>query len=326
MRLFAIATVRNESDIIGLNVRYHLWRGVDRFFIVDNGSTDGTTECLSRLARDRRVSWTRDDGPWHQAEAQTELARTAARAGADWVVSIDADEFWTPAGRGDSLQRALADCRGEAVRVPVVNFVQDRRAGDLRPGLVLSMVYRVASPVGPPEACEQLVEAGEIAYVEMEYSPKVIARASEAMGFITGAHGVAGLTPIEVVATDRIVCLHAPLRARSILESKAEQGQRCEAAGRLPGEAWHVRRWYRLADQPGALDAEWAANSQRDGTLQVGGREHRLVRDTRLRDAVRRFSVRGRFSSWRARVRVVRGPGSGVEPSERPPGAGGRPG
>lgn len=303
MNLFAISTVRNEADIIELNIRYHLRRGVDRFFIIDNGSIDGTAQRLARLARDSRVEWTRDEGDWHQADAQTELARRAARAGADWVLAIDADEFWTPSAGASSLKEALANCRGDAVQAQVVNFVQDRRQAELRPGLLLSMIYRIETPIGPPEDCQRLVESRQIAYLEMEYPPKVIARASETLAFAAGAHAVMGMSPDALYRTEQIVCLHAPLRARRILESKAEQGHRCEIAGRQPGEAWHVRRWYRLAGQAGELDKEWAANSQTNGILSVGGHNHALVYDTRLRDAVRPFFGLRSLASWPSRSR-----------------------
>ena len=46
--------VRDEADIIELNLRYHHAQGVDEFIVTDNGSTDGTLEVLERW-RDRRL-------------------------------------------------------------------------------------------------------------------------------------------------------------------------------------------------------------------------------------------------------------------------------
>ncbi len=100
MKVYGVSMVRNEADIVRVNVLYHLALGFDRFLIVDNGSSDGTTEILKDLGRDPRVRWTRDEGVYRQAEITTELAREALRDGADWVVPTDADEFWhAPRGK-----------------------------------------------------------------------------------------------------------------------------------------------------------------------------------------------------------------------------------
>ena len=77
MQLWAVMIVRNEVDILALNVLHHLSMGVDRFLIVDNGSTDGTGAVLGLLARDRPIRWTIDSGPARQSQLLTELAREA---------------------------------------------------------------------------------------------------------------------------------------------------------------------------------------------------------------------------------------------------------
>jgi hypothetical protein len=84
------------------------------------------------------------------------------------------------------------------------------------------------------------------------------------------------------------VCLHAPLRARSVLESKADAGRPLEEVEEYLGPAWHVKRWRTLA-QEHALDLEWVANSYANDGLDVYGVRHELVIDTTLRDVVRRW-------------------------------------
>jgi hypothetical protein len=101
-----------------------------------------------------------------------------------------------------------------------------------------------------------------------------------------GNHGVEGIAA-GAATTDRILCLHAPLRARALLTGKLDQGRRViEDEGRQ--DYWHVRRWWRLARE-GNIDAEWAANSYEDGSLVVGGHTRPLITDFRLRDAVAAF-------------------------------------
>ena len=81
MELVGLMLVRNEADIVRVNLLHHLAQGIDRFLVVDNVSTDGTDCVLAKLARGGRVRWTRDDGPYRQAEITTELDREAFRGG-----------------------------------------------------------------------------------------------------------------------------------------------------------------------------------------------------------------------------------------------------
>src|SRR5512143_161327 len=94
MKVFGLMIVRNEVDILRINVLHHFSLGVDRFLIVDNGSTDGTDGVLRELSANGRLEWRRDGGPYRQSEITTELAQEAFRQGADWVIPVDADEFW----------------------------------------------------------------------------------------------------------------------------------------------------------------------------------------------------------------------------------------
>ena len=107
MKLVETLVVRDEADIVGTQIRYHLNAGVDFVIATDHESQDGTTEILESFARDgylRRISVQGEmyDGPW-----RTHMARLAATEhGADWVINTDADEFWMP--RGGTLKELLA--------------------------------------------------------------------------------------------------------------------------------------------------------------------------------------------------------------------------
>ncbi len=283
MHLVAVMVVRNEADILAVNLAHHRAQGVTSFRIMDNGSTDGTIQALKRLARRYPLRWTRDEGQFHQSEATTQMARQAAREGAEWILPIDADEFWTAApGR---IVDALEATDAGALEVPVVNFVQDRRVRRARPGSLLRMTYRVASAIGPPERCEQLVRSGSIAFVEMEYPPKWLSRASPEMCIAAGSHRIDGVPGRKETASG-MVCLHAPLRARSLMVAKADHGRRLIEAGYPSAHGWHVQRWYELG-QEGNLDGEWIANSATRGRLGFPERACPLVGDWRLHDVVR---------------------------------------
>ncbi|HVH26171.1 MAG TPA: class I SAM-dependent methyltransferase [Vicinamibacterales bacterium] len=280
--IFAVMMVRNEADIIRVNLLYHLAFGIDQVLVIDNGSTDRTAAILEEFADTKRVHVFSRPGPFHQAETTTEFAREAFLRGARWVLPIDADEFWhTPGGR---LRDILDDSAG-ALAVDVVNFVQERAQVVPSPRGILTMTRRVPEPIGTSGDAAELVESGRVSFVECRYPPKHISRGSIALRIAQGNHAVCG-TDGPVKETAAIVCLHAPLRARAALDTqKVEQGRRVEEVNHYLQQAWHVRRWRRLSDE-GRMDAEWAANSYLDDCLDVGGEKHPLTVDTTLAEIV----------------------------------------
>jgi glycosyltransferase involved in cell wall biosynthesis len=282
--IFAIMMVRNEADIVRVNLLYHLGIGIDHVLVVDNGSTDGTLGILEELATTSRVHVVSRPGPFYQAETTTEFAREAFLRGARWVLPIDADEFWhVPGGRLRDVLDEAADAG--ALEVEVVNFVQRREQETLDTRALVTMTRRVPTPVGNSGDASELVESSRISFVECRYPPKYVSRATIALQIGQGNHSVTG-TDGPLRKTAAIVCLHAPLRARAALAvQKVEQGRRVEEVNHYLRQAWHVRRWRRLADE-GGIDAEWAANSYREDCLDVDGAKHPLAIDTSLRELV----------------------------------------
>lgn len=100
MRVSAFTCVRDESDIVEPFVR-HTLAFVSNLYIVDHGSTDGTSEILTALRNEGLpIHVSRDDSLGnHQANRMTSMMIRAAReTGADWLLPLDADEFvcWRP--------------------------------------------------------------------------------------------------------------------------------------------------------------------------------------------------------------------------------------
>lgn len=283
MKIFGVALVRNEADIIGITVRYHLALGFDGFFIIDNGSTDDTRSVLKQLGKDKRVRWTRNESPYRQSQLTTELARDAFRDGADWVAPVDADEFWYAPQR--NFRAVLAETSAAALRIELVNFVQRREQLNFAPDALRSMTMRVAEPIGPMGRCRELVESQQISYIEMMYPPKHISRASAELQIGMGNHTLQGISG-SIETSQAVKILHAPLRCRAILESKADHWHRTEhLVDQQQGENWHLQRFARLQTEH-TLDSEWCANSSSDGALDVYGMRHPLISDWALRDAV----------------------------------------
>jgi hypothetical protein len=283
MKVAGLMVVRDEADIVGVNLAHHRRAGIDEFWIIDNGSTDATSDVLRRASRRGGVHWRRDDGPFAQSAMTTELARDARRSGADWVVAIDADEFWVTDGRDlHDVLRAVEDDVG-ALAADVVNYVQGRWVTTAGPASLLTMTRRAPDAVGSSEQAHWLVEHRHAGYVETAYPSKLVSRASASMTIAPGNHGVEGVDG-TVEPTRAITCLHAPLRARDRIVVKGAHADRMPEAAFGRGDGWQPRRWRDLP--PSSIDDEWRANSYDDLDLDVFGFAHPLVVDTRLRDAV----------------------------------------
>ncbi len=286
MKLTAVMMVRNEEMVLPVNLAYHRSLGVDEFWIIDNGSTDGTIEFLSASERIHGdIHWRSVPEPLHQGEATTSIAAEAIKAGADWILPIDADEFWW--SEEGALRGTLVEASDVGALVcGVDNFVQRRSVYHERSDSLMTMTYR-AEPIGTTESARELVETGEIGFVEIVYPPKQILRAAGDLTIGIGNHSAENLAgPADACSTIRV--LHAPIRSRSALVQRAEHGRRREAVYSSLNASWHLRRWARLADE-GTIYDDWRANSQKFGRLQVGGGRRKLVRDLRLKSAVAPF-------------------------------------
>jgi len=128
-RLIMTILCKDESDIIEANIRVHAALGVDAFAVMDNGSTDGTREVLSRLQEEFELHVIDREGVYDQSNWMTELAHYARdEMGADWVISNDADEFWLPQSER-SLKAILAQS-GSVLTCHRYNMLMDERACD----------------------------------------------------------------------------------------------------------------------------------------------------------------------------------------------------
>jgi hypothetical protein len=285
VKVIGISLVRNEADVIGVTIAHHLALGLDGIVVADNGSTDGTDEVLRRISKgESRLRWRRDESPFDQAVLTTRLAREAYDLGADWVVPFDADEFWWAGGK--DLKTILARTDASVLSVELVTFVQARRHVRSTTLALADITWRPANQLEPDRDTRDLIEARQLACLEMAALRKLVFRANPKLEVGRGNHKIAGVagTPEKC---DSIKCLHAPLRSREVLEARAEREGRLEDAGIRADTTggWRTGYWIRTAKE-GMMEQEWAANSCEDGYLDVYGKKHRVVFDPRLRNAV----------------------------------------
>jgi hypothetical protein len=282
MKVVGLYMVRNEVDIIETNLRHHLATVLDEAIVLDNGSSDGTLELLVDLAGELPLQLTVEDGSQYQSGRTTRMARYATQQGADWVLPIDADEFWV-AGETPFrtvLEEAPADAR--ALFVDVVQYVQRRDVLVAQPGVLATVTMRPERTIGTPEDARRLVQSGTVGWLELPYAPKAVHRALPDV-FVSHGNHLSGVT--GGVPTDALTCLHAPLRARSMLIGKLDHGRRALEEGSSAEASWHLKRWWQMA-RAGTIDREWEALSYEDGAITVDGARHELVPDDRLQQTV----------------------------------------
>ncbi|MFC2170383.1 glycosyltransferase family 2 protein [Calditrichota bacterium] len=109
MRIGGVISVRDEEQLVELNLRYHLdVQGFDTILIIDNGSTDNTFRILTEM-NDSRVIIKRTTPETGLAQDVVSTIGTKELFdiyGCDWVIPIDGDEFWVSSTLG-TIRNAL---------------------------------------------------------------------------------------------------------------------------------------------------------------------------------------------------------------------------
>lgn len=144
MKLVLISMVRNEADVIELFVRYHA-DFVDEFVIADHKSLDDTREILSELVVEGlpiRLCEV-DDAAFDQARRLTELMRRAAgECRAEWILSLDADEFLVSRSGRDLRSAVEALPQAAPARLAWLNYVPTDQDPQNEPNLLERITYR----------------------------------------------------------------------------------------------------------------------------------------------------------------------------------------
>lgn len=115
--------VKNEEQLLELNLRFHKAMGVAGFIITDNNSTDGTRDIIRRY-QERGWVLAVIDEPGEDYRQQQWVDRMVMMAknvfAADWIINADADEFWwAPSG---SLVTEVSDERANVLECDVVGM------------------------------------------------------------------------------------------------------------------------------------------------------------------------------------------------------------
>jgi hypothetical protein len=248
MRLFGVAMVRDEADVIEAFVRHNL-SVLDGLAIVDHGSLDGTGEILAELATEGLpllVAKASEPG-FFQSRHLTALARQMlSRQSADFVFVLDADEFLKIESRA-LLEAALAAVpAGMHALVHWLTYVPD----DLES----------AQPFGPGHLWWRLKR-------ERHSMHKVVvsrALLTEVDACITDGNHLVSRPGLEApprharLPAGIAAYAHCPVRSRDQLAAKVITGYLADLAAQAPGRefAHHWGELYEMLRAGATLTAD----------------------------------------------------------------------
>lgn len=216
MKVAAVSTVRNEADIIGATLTHLYNEGVSNVYIYDGMSTDGTRDVLAGFPC--RVY--DDDAPIHrQPFLMTKLVQQAYEEGADWILCVDADEFWyAPSGLTIADELAAIPSEVGMVHVPMFHHLD----------------YDYREPAAKP-------------------LPKVAVRATDGIWIANGNHAATGT--IGATLTGNLAIREIQFRGFEHFVRKI--GERCETLDPSlpPGEGTHQTQYRGWSKEQ--LEPEW---------------------------------------------------------------------
>jgi hypothetical protein len=265
VKIAMLLVVRDDADIVGAHLAFHLNTGVDVVVVTDHGSTDGTADLLEPYARDGSVRVLRRQGDSDDRAWRRDMARLAIdELGADWIIDSQVDEFWLPRAEGMKELLAVIPARYGAVQALAWTFVP--LAADAAPFWERMTVRTVAPALDLEQTLRPIVRA----------TPRVAVGESR-LAAIDGRAPLRAWYPVEV--------FRFPLRDPE------------QAALRLAGRSGATgprseieERFLTTAD---TLDAAWRDVVVDTASLEHGLAEGTYVQDKRLCKALRSLENSG---------------------------------
>lgn len=269
MRLAMTLLVSDEDDLVEANLAYHFARGVDCAVVTANHVSDATLDVLERAAASNRVLVIHEPGGDHaQGRWATRMARLACtHFGADWIINLDADEFYWPE-ESDGLNEIFAAIpeRWGLLEIPFCHFLPPRHEGGTFPDHLRVREVRSLKPRGH------------------SHLTKVAHRASPQVTVSRGCHHVTDVDFEPVPVWRPILALHFPLRGYAQFERKVIKSGEATEVNRDPRN--HSERnqerleLYREGRLPQfyadfVLDEKAEARGRAEGRLVVDERLHR---------------------------------------------------
>ena len=258
MKIVATLRVKDEIELIEQCIGHLRAIGVDHIVACDMNSTDGTYEVLQSHSSDDDFWVCRlDDRIEDEPRVLTALVKSAR---ADWVICLDADEFWIPAT--GLLKDCTALAGADVVSLDRFN-IPVGPDGPMIPSELRPPRYADLLLLMPPaeDGQDYLRAHAGAPWIWVRMEPKVMARPKRMKQLEYAGHDVfpVDATRLRRSTSDELLIAHLPFTTRSRFHRKVENIRRTLGthdeffSGDL---AWHWRRWLEMAEQ-GRLDEEF---------------------------------------------------------------------
>lgn len=266
MKLVMTLLVRDEADVIAINLEHHLAQGVDAFIVTDNGSVDATLQILRQYEQRGVLELIREPAQTYaQAVWVTRMAERAAAINADWVIHADADEFWIAAQPGRRLRDVVS-------QLPATDPVH--------------RVQRWNAVLRRSQADQDRIEPRQIRWYDSNsrnsknkpLPPKVLHRGRSGVQIGQGNHSLTWPDPdVPIRSNSDLLILHLPLRGYRHYERKIRQGGRAYAANPdLPASVGNTWRQEHLLYLAGDLPERWREQLLPGHAWHIGRRSGRF--------------------------------------------------
>jgi hypothetical protein len=107
-RLGLLAIMKNEALNLAEWLEHYRWQGVDKIYLIDNGSTDGSVELLRPWMESGLVELIVLTEKYAQEKHyRTAFGHFRIRDQVEWLMMADVDEFWYARHAGSSIAQAL---------------------------------------------------------------------------------------------------------------------------------------------------------------------------------------------------------------------------
>lgn len=210
-KIVATILMKDEEDIIAANIEHHIQQGVSQFIITDNNSSDKSRSIAEKYPEVIEII-DEPENTHNQTKWVTRMAQMACKLSPDWIVHLDADEFWCGlmSLRGHPGKVVTSECM--YLHPPTSN-------GDMR-------YYLDFNHIPIPQEC------------------KIVHRPDPNFVITHGNHGVENCDDIEF--TRKVYRHHYPVRS---YEQWARKAKGHEALSRRKSICERWEKWYNLLQE-----------------------------------------------------------------------------